>query len=319
VRRITAALTVALLGTSLLAGSAAGAATDPKIVIIVGAVHGQTSSYLSRGQDAYEAARQVSSNVVKVFSPCATWSKVKSALQGAAVVIYMGHGNGYPSPYRTSPWPYSQNGFGLNATCNDGHDNTTYYGEYYIGNQVDLAPNAVVLLHHLCYASGNSEPGNSAPSFSVAKQRVDNYGAGFLKAGAGVVIAEAHSDPDYYLWAIFNTQQTMDEMWRAAPSFHDHVRTWASTRSPGRTAQVDPDSSAPSGYYRSIVGELDLTTDGLTRVDVMPPKAASPFGEPSASPDSLAPSADVDTVETPGDVTDAASQPAPVDPTSDSP
>ena len=49
---------------------------------------------------------------------------------------------------------------------------------------LDLAPNAVILLHHLCYASGNSEPGKPAPTKTVAKQRVDNYGAGFLKAAA---------------------------------------------------------------------------------------------------------------------------------------
>lgn len=282
-RRLTLALAAALLASGLLASPAGGAISDLKIVIIVGAVHGQTASYLERGKTAYEEAIKYSSNVVKVFSPCATWSKVKSALKGASIVIYMGHGNGYPSPYRTSPWPYSQNGFGLNAACNEGHYNTTYYGEYYIGKDVDLAPNAVVLLHHLCYASGNSEPGYSEPSVSVAKQRIDNYGAGFIKAGASVVIADAHSGTAYYLSALFSGSQTMDELWRGAPNFNDHVRTWASTRSPGNTAQMDPDNTS-SGFYRSIVGDLDTPTTLLTRVAIASRQSASPFGEPSPSP-----------------------------------
>ena len=32
------------------------------------------------------------------------------------------------------------------------------------GATLELADNAIVMLHHLCYASGNSEPGHAAPS-----------------------------------------------------------------------------------------------------------------------------------------------------------
>ena len=77
--------------------------------------------------------------------------------------------------------PYTtKDGFGLNATAGNGDGNNKYYGEPYVAT-LDLAPNAIVLLHHLCYASGNSEPGHAAPSLTDAKQRVDNYGAGFLR------------------------------------------------------------------------------------------------------------------------------------------
>jgi flagellar hook assembly protein FlgD len=263
VRRALAALTLALLASGAFATAAQAAPANPKVVIVVGAVHGQTGSYLRRGEEAYREARRYTSNVVKVFSPCATWSKVKAALQGASVVIYMGHGNGFPSPYRSTPYAQSQNGFGLNATCNAGHNNTKYYGEYYISREVDLAPNAAVLLHHLCYASGNSEPGRPNPTVSVAKQRADNYAAGFIKAGARAVIADGHRDPDYYLWALFSTHQTIDELWRAAPNFHDHVITYASTRSSGYTARLDPDGVS-SGFYRSLVMRPGIRTDDVT-------------------------------------------------------
>jgi flagellar hook assembly protein FlgD len=263
VRRALAALTIALLASSGFAATVQAAPANPKVVIVVGAVHGQTGTYLQRGERAYREARKYTSNVVKVFSPCATWSKVKAAMQGASVVIYMGHGNGFPSPYRSSPYAQSQNGMGLNATCNAGHSNTKYYGEYSISREVDLAPNAAVLLHHLCYASGNSEPGKPNPTTSVARQRVDNYAAGFLRAGARAVIADGHSDPDYYLWALFSTHQTIDELWRAAPNFHDHVITFASQRTAGYTARLDPDGAA-SGFYRSLVMKAGLRTDDVT-------------------------------------------------------
>ena len=40
--------------------------------------------------------------------------RVKAAAQGAKVVIYLGHGNGSPSPYGAFS-PYTKDGFGLNA------------------------------------------------------------------------------------------------------------------------------------------------------------------------------------------------------------
>ena len=170
----------AAVGTFAVPATARAAQTsDAKVVIIVGATHGATSDYRSKADQAYAEAKKYTPNVYKVYSPNATWSKVKSATVNASVVIYLGHGNGWPSPYPKDSAYTTKDGFGLNATAGNGDSNTKYYGEPYVST-LDLAPNAVILLHHLCYASGNSEPGNPAPTRSVAKQRVDNYGAGFL-------------------------------------------------------------------------------------------------------------------------------------------
>ena len=118
------------------------------------------------------------------------------------MVIYFGHGNGWPSPYTYDPNYTTKDGFGLNATAGNGDSNNKYYGEPYVAS-LDLAPNAVILLHHLCYAAGNSEPRNPAPTKTVAKQRVDNYGAGFLKGSVSAVIADGHRGPVDYLRSLF--------------------------------------------------------------------------------------------------------------------
>jgi len=254
-----------LVGLAAPAAPAAQAAvpTDPKVVIIVGATHSATSSYRTRADVAAVEAAKYTRNVVKVYSPNATWSAVKSALQGASVVLYLGHGNGFPSPYRSSAWPYSQNGFGLNKVAGQGDSNTTYYGEAYIGSEIRLAPNAVVILNHLCYASGNSEPGNPEPTVSVAHQRIDNYAAGFLKAGARAVLAEAHVGADWWMKTLFTTRQTIEQAWRSAPYGAGHIVSWSSTRSAGYTSFSDP-STPTSGFYRSFVGRPDLTTAEVT-------------------------------------------------------
>ena len=111
-----------------------------------------------------------------------------------------------------------------------------YYGEDYLRANIRLAPNAVVILYHLCYASGNTEPGLATGTFADARLRVDNYGAGFIGAGARAVFAEGHpSHPATdYIRQLFTTNRTMDQVFRAAPSRHGHVLgPYASQRTPG--------------------------------------------------------------------------------------
>ena len=168
---------------------------------------------------------------MKVYSPNATWSKVKSATVGASVVIYLGHGNGWPSPYTYDPTYTTKDGFGLNATAGNGDSNNKYYGEPSVAT-LDLAPNAVILLHHLCYASGNSEPGRRRTDQTVAKQRVDNYGAGFLRAGVSAVIADGHSGPEEYLRALFTTDQTIECCGGTQPNYRRQRSSRSRRRGP---------------------------------------------------------------------------------------
>ncbi len=178
------ALLAALVAGGLAGGPAPVAgASAPKVVVVVGPVGAKTAEYISEARALAGAARAYGANVVEIYSPNATWSRVRDAAQGAKVFIYLGHGNGWPSPYG----PFQGNtkdGLGLNRSAGAGHSNVQYFGENYIANYIRFAPYAVVILNRLCYASGNSEWGAPNPSRSTAIQRVDNYGVGFFKAGA---------------------------------------------------------------------------------------------------------------------------------------
>ena len=109
---------------------------------------------------AYAEARKYTSNVIKVYSPNATWAKVKAAVVGASIVIYIGHGNGWPSPYTYDPQYTTKDGFGPQRDSRRRRLQQQVLRRAVHG-ELDLAPGAMVLLHHLCYASGNSEPGNA--------------------------------------------------------------------------------------------------------------------------------------------------------------
>jgi putative cell wall-binding protein len=253
------------------AGAAAPSAplSTKKVVIIVGATHSSTDHYRDIADSAYAEAIKYSSNVIRIYSPNATWAAVKPAITGASVVIYLGHGNGWPSPYTYDPNFTTKDGMGLNATAGNGDNNVKYYGEPSLAT-VDLAPDAVVLLNHLCYASGNSEPDHTAPTLSVAMQRVDNYGAGFIKAGAKAVIAEGHGSINGMIRDLFTSHQSVLDLWRNQYDYHGNEFSFASSRSGSSyRAYMDPDTST-GGYYRSIVAKPDLRTEDVTGVPFTP-------------------------------------------------
>ena len=257
----------------------ATAASGPKVAVIVGPSGSATARYRDVANKAAAEALRYTSNVVKVYSPNATWSRVKAALTGASVVVYVGKGYGFPSPRSTIFRPGSQNGLGLNPVAGVNNTSVRYYGERYI-RRVTLARLAVVLLSHARYAPGNGEAGSAEPTLGKARRRVDNYGAGFLAAGASAVIAEMSASPVYYVRTIFTRTLTVDAMWRAAPSRHGHVTSFRSTRTPGSIGRTDP-VRRRSGYSRAIVGRLSTSTASVRGTL---PAAPTPAPKPTPAP-----------------------------------
>ncbi len=286
VRHLTRLVVLALAAVMLVAapvaatdGSSVQALATTKVVIIVGPTGSSTAGLRSSADAIYAEAINYSSNVTRIYSPNATWAVVKPALQGANLVIYLGHGNGWPSPYTFDPNYTTKDGFGLNATAGSGDSNHVYYGEPYMA-QAKLAPNALVLLNHLCYSAGNSESWDKEPTLSVAQQRVDNYGQGFLKGGAGVVIASAHGNVVALVHDLFTTQQTIANAWRGQYDYNGNEISFPSFRSPTNTVIMDPETPT-GGYYRSLIGKPDLLTTDITgapSVGSEPPPAADPTG-----------------------------------------
>jgi hypothetical protein len=279
---------VAAIGLLIAGGASPVAArSDPaaaprpaaKVVLIVGPAGSATPYYRRLADEAAAAAAAYTSKVVKVYSPDATWPNVKAALEGASVVVYLGHGNGWPSIYRDALYPPTQNGFGLNphAGAADVHQ---YFGEDQIGSQIHLAPDAVVIFSHLCYASGNTEPGLAEGTLDQGQQRVDNYAAGFFKAGAGAVIADAYLAPTYYVRSVLRGRGSVEQLWRSAPNRNDHFLRFASQRTPGAVAMMDPDQ-VDSGFHRSIVLKPRLLAARVLAGAVATPDEALPIFEPT--------------------------------------
>jgi hypothetical protein len=244
--------------TAMTAAAPEAQASTRKVVIVVGPVGSATANYRNNARKLAAQARSYGANVVEIYSPNATWSKVRTAAQGANLLIYLGHGNGWPSPYR----PFStstKDGMGLNKRAHSGNSNLKYYGESYM-ETLALAPDSVVVLNRLCYASGNSEWGAANPTKSTAIKRVDNYGRGFLKTGARAVFASGITSVGYVIKGLFRATSgtTMSQLFWTDPTRTMTYRFgFTSTRTSGAKALLDP--YAKHRFYRSVIGFLSTT------------------------------------------------------------
>ena len=95
---ILAALVLGMVGI-VSAPAASAATTQVKVVIVVGPTGSGTAHNISNAKALAAQARSHGAQVIEIYSPNATFYKVRTAATGANVFIYMGHGSGWPSPY----------------------------------------------------------------------------------------------------------------------------------------------------------------------------------------------------------------------------
>jgi hypothetical protein len=223
-------ITSLFLSTVTAAGLLLGVTPAPthaaglKVVIIVGPTGDLTAQYKEYANREARVAVAAGAEVVKVYSPRATWSRVRRAAEGANVIIFHGHGNGFPNPYTTQRLPDGSsctrytfdercelrdrvNGFGLNQTRDggNGEKHMVYCGEKallgelttqdgalqwrYCGGAtgkpgINPARNFAMIYANACYAPGEGEPGTDT-GLKRARARVASYSRAMLKLGAG--------------------------------------------------------------------------------------------------------------------------------------
>ena len=100
--------------------------------------------------------------------------------------------------------------------------------------------------------------GERQPDPVVAKQRVDNYATGFLRAGARAVFAEGITNASYILYGLFTTNKTIGQIFAGSSEMNNGTYDiqFRSKRNPAYRAWMAPKSAGR--YYRSVVGNLDL-------------------------------------------------------------
>ena len=273
---------------------ASAAAAGPKVAIIVGPVGSLTSTYRSYANEAASAATAAGATVVKAYSPNATWSNVRSAVNGANLIVYFGHGNGYPNPYGSTELTDRTNGWGLNRTTTNGDaDNwsTTlaYCGEkallgtltgsdgavqrqYCANGPITPAPGFTMVYAQAHYAPGFGErydESDPLTTLSEARARVKNYSTPILRLG-GTYFATAYGDAeDIVTRLLTQPNTTYGDIFRAGEGYspstldvtnHADVagnEVWVQRTTIEGFHFGDPD------YWYAFAGNPDATVGGV--------------------------------------------------------
>jgi flagellar hook assembly protein FlgD len=317
-RSLVAALILGLLWFT--AGSAAHppsaqAAGKPaagqKVVIVVGPAASSTGEYIRQANELAGQAEAEGMRVVKIYTPRATWAAVKQKAQNANLLVYLGHGSGYPNRNGGPRHEDRQDGFGLNP-C-EVHCGTTGPAEYHGADQVrrniQIAKNGITVLWRLCYASGNAESGIDAPELpsraqdrQVAIERVDNFASGFLAAGSRVVIAwgwpQKINLPEQLARTNKSINRIFEDKANNTGSPNAFIGKWdytvQSRRTPGALLHLDPHNVY--GHLRAISGDLGMTAAdwrGETHDDITAPEltdvaaAAGSVSDAASAPDAI--------------------------------
>ena len=242
------------------------ASVDGLVAVVIVGPSAQTKLNITRAEEFAAAAEKHGMEVRRLYSPAATWKDVLANVNGANLVAYWGHGNGWPSPY--GPFQEStKNGLGLDPPGGGRAGRVEYYGAKFVREQIELAPNAIVVLSHACYSAGNGEHGQSIPTWDIAAERVDNHASGFLAAGASGVFAYGTGSVTPVVEGLFSKgNRSMDQIFmtrgRGNRPYYGFTgwddRYLASTRSPGLTMHLDPGRT--EGFLRAVSGDLAMTS-----------------------------------------------------------
>ena len=116
------------------------AAAAPKVAILVGPTAITDSHYYPWAKQLRSTAKAAGATVDLRF--CPTPNQAKAATAGANIIVYFGHGNGFPNPYSATESPDRVNGWGLRdpsrtwnrETCTDSV--LRYYGEDYLTGDI---------------------------------------------------------------------------------------------------------------------------------------------------------------------------------------
>ena len=202
------------------------AAGGPKVAIIVGPVGSLTSQLPQprqrRSRMRHGRRRHRGRRPTRRTRPGRTSA---TAVNGANVIVYFGHGNGYPNPY-TSGTEYTDrvNGWGLNRTTTNGDSDNWSTTMVYCGEKALLgtltAIDGAAQRQYCGGANTMASPGRRASRWSTARPTTPrasasatrratrittltearsacrNYSTPVLRLGAGGYFATAYGDAD---------------------------------------------------------------------------------------------------------------------------
>jgi uncharacterized repeat protein (TIGR01451 family) len=225
-------------------------ASSLKAVLLVGPIDGDYGQWTQREKDNMDlAAEELESfgvTVLKFYTPSNDWEQIKSAADDAHFLFYRGHG-----VYDGSIPPNWVGGFALKDKFASSDD---------IRNDLNLAPNAVVMLYGCFTAGSSSAEGDEEIDLAEAKRRVGMYSSPFVDLEVSAYYANWFGNAFQMFVRYLLEGQTLGE---AYESFYDFdagtVDRSAHPNVPGYVMWIDKDFWGRHWQYNNaFVGKPDM-------------------------------------------------------------
>ena len=310
-RVVAVCLTAVVISVGLLTATPEqGRAAGPKVAILIGPTPITDSTYVPFANDVAAAAGAAGATVDLRY--CATPSEALAATAGAAIVVYFGHGSGYPNPYSAVLDPTVTNGWGLrnpavawagrSAGCTDRV--LKYYGEAWIGANVKPAPGFAMVYANACYTPGAGENEAATPTAeATAVARVSYYSRTILRMG-GVYFASDLWQGSAKITQLLLTQPTTTygDLFKAGNGYSAPALVrLAHPEMAGRQVWVQRtrDYAGTAGYWYAFAGNPAASVANPTAPTAPPPvNPASRY----SGPDRVAPAAAISAASYPAGV-----------------
>ncbi len=199
------------------------------------------------------AAAELTANGVSVhkfYTPNNDWEQIKAAAEGAHFLFYRGHGVYW------SPMPHPDvGGFHLKDLFVSSDD---------IGNDLHLAPNAIVMLYG-CFTAGSSGADSSSITSAEAQRRVAQYSDPFFDIDAAGYYANWFGDAFQIFVRYLFQGMKLGEAYESYFDFNSNtVERYVHPDHPNKAMWLDKDFwDGQTRYNNAFVGLPDQTLADL--------------------------------------------------------
>ena len=243
-----------------------------KAVLLVGPIDGDYGSWTTQEKQNMElAAAELQANGVtvhKFYTPNNNWAQIKAAADGAHFLFYRGHG------VHWSPMPHpTVGGFALKNRFVSSDD---------IRNDLNLAPNAIVMLYG-CYSAGSSSIDGGPISSPEAQRRVAQYSDPFFDIGTGGYYANWIGNAFQMFVRYLFQGMTLGQAYETYPDFNSaSVERYVHPNHPDKAMWLDKNNWGYTEYNNAFAGLPDRTLANLFKPEMeLSPSAITHMAEPS--------------------------------------
>lgn len=185
-----------------------------KAVIVVGPSETSSDAEYDKMSGIIEELEKRNVEVIKLYNDKAHWDDVVEEARGAHFFVYSGHGSNL-----------GENG-GAGGLCLNDERNIP---SSKIAEELELAPNAVVIFKSVCNGAGSSASDDDEISQQEAINRVESYSSTFFKVGAGAYYANNVGNGCQKFLKYFFEENSLEECFKKVQIMSDIEVTKASS------------------------------------------------------------------------------------------